>query len=349
MLRAARWPVVIVLAIVAAGIVLTLTRSTSGLSLDPESPEPQGSRALARLLEREGISVEPIRSSVDVRPADATLVVTQPNLLRGQALRSLAEKAATVVLVAPDQQALDAVVSTVRTSGHRETEARPPRCDLPAAVAAGSVTLGGKAYAGEQTCYDGTLVRAGNTVALGTRVPLTNDALDDEGNAALAMRLLGQQQRIVWYMPSGGDPGLRDGEESVQDLLPRGWVFGAVQAGIAAVLFAVWRARRLGPVVTEPLPVVVLAAETVEGRARLYRRAGATEHAAEALRRAARERLLPVLGLGADAQPQAVLAAIANRTGRDAGELLYGPPPADTAALVRLADALDALEEEVGI
>jgi hypothetical protein len=115
-----------------------------------------------------------------------------------------------------------------------------------------------------------------------------------------------------------------------------------LQLAIAVALLALWRARRLGPVVTEPLPVVVRAAETVEGRALLYRRAGAADHAGEALRQATRDRLGDLLGT-----PDLV-AEIARRTGRhDTETLLYGPPPAGEAELVALADALDALENEV--
>ena len=70
------------------------------------------------------------------------------------------------------------------------------------------------------------------------------------------------------------------------DLLPD-WVGPTVlELFIAVVLVAGWRARRLGPVVEEPLPVVVRAAEVTEGRARLYRRAKARDRAANELRRA---------------------------------------------------------------
>ncbi|PWU54645.1 hypothetical protein DLE60_29525, partial [Micromonospora globispora] len=48
-----------------------------------------------------------------------------------------------------------------------------------------------------------------------------------------------------------------------------------VQLALAGLLVVLWRARRLGPPVPEPLPVTVRSAETVLGRARLYRRAGA--------------------------------------------------------------------------
>src|SRR5690606_41722785 len=53
---------------------------------------------------------------------------------------------------------------------------------------------------------------------------------------------------------------------------------------VVVVLLAWWQGRRLGPLVTEPLPVVVRASETVEGRGRLYRSRRARDRAAEALR-----------------------------------------------------------------
>jgi hypothetical protein len=119
---------------------------------------------------------------------------------------------------------------------------------------------------------------------------------------------------------------------------------------IAVLLFALWRARRLGPVVAEPLPVVVRAAETVEGRARLYRRSGARGQAAGALRAGVISRLRSQVGLPRGPRPEAVVDAVSSRTGRpapDVHRLLYGAAPPDDAALVRLADDLDALEREV--
>jgi hypothetical protein len=115
------------------------------------------------------------------------------------------------------------------------------------------------------------------------------------------------------------------------------------------VLLALWRGRRLGRVVEEPLPVVVRAAEAVEGRGRLYRAAGARGPAAEALRAGVRERTGVLLGLP-PADRGALVTRAAARTGRDPAALdvlLYGAPPADDAGLVRLADALRAFEREL--
>jgi hypothetical protein len=115
-------------------------------------------------------------------------------------------------------------------------------------------------------------------------------------------------------------------------------------------LLALWRMRRLGPLVTEPLPVVVRACETVEGHGRLYRSRRARDRAAAALREAALGRIVTRLGLPRDVPADAVGQELAYRTGRDPGEiraLLFGEVPGDDAALVRLADGLDALEGQV--
>ena len=111
---------------------------------------------------------------------------------------------------------------------------------------------------------------ASTVTVLGAPEPLMNEHLDEEGNAALALNLLGADDRLVWYRPTiETAPG---DETSFTALLPD-WVEPAVwQLGIAAAIAAIWRARRLGRLVPEPLPVVVPASETVYGRARLYRR-----------------------------------------------------------------------------
>jgi hypothetical protein len=122
------------------------------------------------------------------------------------------------------------------------------------------------------------------------------------------------------------------------------------QLGVALALTALWRARRLGPLVTERLPVIVRASETVEGHARLYQSRRARDRVAATLRAAAAGRLLPAVGLPAGAAPGAVTAALAARSALDEARLanlLYGAVPASDAALVTLAAELDALEEEV--
>jgi hypothetical protein len=100
------------------------------------------------------------------------------------------------------------------------------------------------------------------------------------------------------------------------------------QLWLVVLLVALWKGRRIGPLVSEELPVVVRASETVEGRGRLYRSRRARDRAADALRTATLQRLLPRLGLGAGASPTAVVTAVAQRSGAG-GEFvsyhLFGP------------------------
>jgi hypothetical protein len=142
-------------------------------------------------------------------------------------------------------------------------------------------------------------------------------------------------------------------QPTLTSMLPS-WIWWVLaQIVLAVLLFAYWRARRQGRIVAEPLPVTVRAAETVEGHARLYRRAGAFGHSARLLRQASAGRLAPVFGLPqarAEADPRLLVGPIAARLGTDparVGGLLAGPDPTSEAELVLLADHLDQLEQEV--
>ena len=140
------------------------------------------------------------------------------------------------------------------------------------------------------------------------------------GHAALAMNVAGTAPRLIWYAPQRSE-GESGGSATIFDLIPDqvGWIFW--QLCLAVGLLAVWRARRLGPLVAEDLPVVVRASETVEGRGRLYRSRRAADRAADALRTAALQRMLPRLGLAHNASPPAVVQTVAARCGL--------PPQAD--------------------
>jgi hypothetical protein len=354
---------VLLFVLVAATALVLLRGGSTGGTLEPESPAPDGGRALARLLADAGVEVVPVRFVADAADAladrPATLLVTTADLAPGAALADLTDAAASSVLVEPGPAVLDDLPGRLTVHGRTEVASIEPRCELPAAVAAGSARMGGLTYDGgdaeARRCYPvddagAALVRTGRLTVLGTHTLLTNGELAEDGDAALAMRLLGEYDRLVWYLPSASDPALADEQRPLLDLLPAGWRYGLVQAVLAVLLVALWRARRLGRLVGEDLPVVVRAAETEEGRARLYERAGATDHAAAALREATVRRLLPRLGLPAGTPPDAVVEATATRTGAPhtaVHQLLYGPPPTSDADLVALADDLTTLETEV--
>jgi hypothetical protein len=192
--------------------------------------------------------------------------------------------------------------------------------------------------------------RGGRVITvLGTGTPLTNLDLGNNGNAALALNLLANDSRVVWLMP-GPVAGPGAGSGSVYGLIPGPVYLVIAEIAVALVLAALWRMRRFGPLVFEPLPVVVRASETAEGHGRLYRSRRARDRAAAALRAASVARITTRAGLPQTASPEAICRELARRTGRGEGQIramLFGPVPGDDAALVKLASDLDVLEAEV--
>ena len=135
-------------------------------------------------------------------------------------------------------------------------------------------------------------------------------------------------------MPSIDDLVGDDGV-SLQTLLPR-WVRpGLALLAIVMVTVILWRARRLGALATEPLPVVVRAVETTRSLGRLYRRSGDRDHAAESLRRAARARLAERLRLGSTAPPDVLAREVARRTGRTDEDVVAAPRPGRRRTVLR--------------
>ncbi|BAJ28734.1 MULTISPECIES: DUF4350 domain-containing protein [Kitasatospora] len=371
-LRRSRWWLLTVLVLLLlGGLVAGIPGSSAYSAFDPRSGDPNGTRAADQLLRRHGITSRtaagPTELAAALRADDTTVVLTAPDELAYQDLAELTAlprgARSRLVLVAPEQPLLNAFATGVSLSGHSggSGTVTDPSCPLPEAVNAGPATVNGQSYQGrpgDTECYRATLLSRTRgdqqVVLLGSGTPLTNRALDQEGNAALALGLLGAHPRLVWQTPDGHDSHQAATERrSLGDYVPDGWYWGTFQLALAGLFAVAWRARRLGPVLTERLPAVVRASETTEGRARLYHRAGARDHAAETLRRAARRRTAAALGLphtSGDPDPAALTAAAAARLGRpsaDLQHLLYGPAPTDDAALLRLADDLDDMEWQV--
>ncbi|MFF5427150.1 MULTISPECIES: DUF4350 domain-containing protein [unclassified Streptomyces] len=376
----ARGAVLVVALVLTGGLVLALLHSSEPRgALDPRSADPHGSRAVAELLKDRGVTVT-VATTLDEAAAatdrDSTLLVTAPDLLAGSRLPALRTvmraSAGRTVLIGAGTPSLATLAPGVTAAESARVANLAPACSLPAALRAGSADLGGERYltaprTRADACYPAsglpTLVRLpgtgdSDTVLLGAPDILHNDRLDQQGNASLALQLLGSRPHLVWYLPSlsdlpaAGEPSDGDTAGDFLALIPSGWLWGALQLAVAAALAAVWRGRRLGPLVTERLPVTVHASEATEGRARLYRKVNARDRAASVLRSATRARIAPLLGVPLqDAHsPDLLLPALTARLPGavgDPADLLFGPAPADDATLVRLADQLDALEREV--
>lgn len=185
------------------------------------------------------------------------------------------------------------------------------------------------------------------TVVAGIASSLTNQHITDDANAAAGLRLLGAHPHLVWYVPAISDAG-EIAPQSLIDVLPDAFVPSVVLLVLALLATMIWRGRRLGPVVTEPLPAIIRSVETTQSRSRMYRRAQDRDRALAALQLAARRRLAARVGLTRHAQPQQIVRAVAEATGRHTDELhrlLVDHSAPDDETLVRIAREVRSLEE----
>lgn len=355
-----RFPVtVLALALGAAIALAAVENAPPQRPLDPRDASPVGARALAQLLEQRGVSIIPA-ATVPADLTDATVFVPDPQSRTIAELAGLNASSAELVVVSPSNRELDALAIDARVSGHVDERTVDANCSWGAASIAGDIRFAGTTYdastPSDTTCYPtgsgaGLLGVPGadqSIAVVGSAIVWTNARLGDNGDAALALSLLSAHPRLVWLLPKPPTASPSDREhKGLFSLLPSRLLWALLQLIVVVLALAAWRARRLGPVVGEPLPVVVPAAETVRGRARLMRAARARGTAAAELRTATTRRLSEMLGLGPDAPRAAVVAAVTERTGRaghDVDDVLYGTDPHDDAALVALAAALDEIE-----
>lgn len=332
--------------------------------LDPESAGPDGTRAVVRVLEQQGVTVSIARDRAAAEralgPGDATLVLPDAPMLSDDGLRDLSGRARHVVLIDPRTRSLDVLLNGSSLGGFAPDIAVDAACEVPAAANARTARIGSLFVPGDdvRACFGsdggyGLLMSArdGRTItAVDGLATLTNSTLPLDGNAALALGVLGQSERLVWYVPSPADADPGTAPPTLSDLTPP-WVTPAiVLLLLSALVAAVWRGRRFGPLVTERLPVTVRATETTEGRARLYTASGDAGHALDELRRAARGRIGRLLGLAARTSPGDTADAVAERLGADRARvrgILVDDRPASDRDLVAAADRLRDLEASV--
>ena len=375
--RAVRWVVALVLLGAFVTLLLALLRPpSSDVPYAPDAASPDGGRAVAQILGRHGVHVTYTRSAEEAArraTAGTTLAVlpgdTTGDDLSDADLRLLAGTDADLAILGPSDASLTALAPELTWGyGSSFVTTSTADCADPDARAAGTITSAGGGLAavepgdpGVTTCFPPEAAERGTgsyaVVAGARRVAVLDDAaiatnahLAEAGNAALVLRMLGRHDELVWLVPERDRAADAPETTGVAAVLPPGAAAVAAWLLVVAGVTIVWRARRLGPLVPEDLPVVVRASEATRGRGRLYRAGGSRGHAAAGLRAATAARLASRLGVPAGAAPDALVAAVSRATTRpttDVHGLLYGPPPPDDAALLTLARHLDDLESEV--
>ncbi|MEZ0578273.1 DUF4350 domain-containing protein [Nocardioides sp. MH1] len=356
------WLAVAAALLVALGLSVWATSGDPKYStpLDPQNPDPDGAQAIAQVLGDQGVEVDIVRSADalhDARvDATTTVLVTRTDQLAPSTLERLLSDTedADVVLVAPSPPLLDALEDGVQSAfADDSTTGGCPDArfdDLRLAVDRA------ESYDTDTGCFPsgGGFVLATGTDGLsyfGAGEALSNDQVLRDDNAAIALRLLGAHDRLVWYIPSYDDA--TDGETvSLWSFAPRWLVPSLWLVLVTTVALIWWRGRRLGRLSVEPLPVVVRAVETTRSRGRMYRQADDRAYASASLRAAGRRRLAAQLRLGRGATEAEVIGAVARHLGRREEEVApllahHAPAPTSDQDLVALAQALTELDREV--
>jgi len=375
-----RWltPVIVVALLIAAAMTVTaLNRNAlqNKEDLDPANPGYSGAQGLARSLSNHGVSVTIVRSQRELLglkiDGATTVVIPSPNQLSARTARTAlthAASAASLVLLDADREVTGGMGLPVESHRAQLTNvvAGCQGNDVGAGFRLGRAD---RAYTPERisdgrpaptTCFPdkddggGALISLPATTGrpavtlLGDDSLITNGAILDADNAAISLHLFGHSDRLVWYVPSLAD--ITAADSTSRSIAPPWFQPGLVLAGSAVLLLCLWRGRRLGRLVTEPLPVVVRAVETTESRGRMYRRSRDRTRALAVLQLATRRRLAAYLGLSASSPVSSVAAASAAVSGREYHEvltLLSSTAAPDDSLLLELANALLALEKEV--
>ena len=372
-----RWvaPLIVVGVLLAATLAMTLL-SPAGHGntddLDPANPGYSGAQGLAHVLNDHGVSVTIVRSQRELLDetvdGTSTVMITHTLRLSGQTARAAlahAAHAASVILLDPDPEVTKGMGLPVDSHLANLTELTAA-CTGAEVGADFRLAQAGRAYTatgsspGATTCFPdksdggGAMVSlpgaAGRppVILLGDDTLISNGTILDSDNAAIALHLFGQTDHLIWYVPSLAD--VAPSESSSRSIAPS-WFGPGLAVATSAVLFlCLWRGRRLGRLVTEPLPVIVRAVETTESRGRMYRKSHDRTRALAVLQLATRRRLTAYLGLSASSAVSSVAAAAAAVSGRsyhDVLDLLSSSAVHDDSSLLELANKLIALEKEV--
>jgi hypothetical protein len=324
--------------------------------LDPRSHQPDGTSALVALLRELGAEVD-LSIGMPGRADDVALLLIDRLTDDQRAdLLGWVERGGRLVVADPTSALLPAPAA----GPFPPRTYRPGECSIDALGGIGPVEPGRAMLhdvpSGSESCYGGatdafvvaTDRGAGTLVALGGPGGLVNDVLADSGNAALAAALLapegGEVVRVVDAPPPVG------GDETLYDLVAPGVRRALVQLAIAFLVYAAWRAVRLGRPVAEAQPVPIAGSELVSATGRLWAATRDPQAAADRLRADLRVAVAPGLGVPATAPPDALVEVVAARHPIDRAtlEVAFVPHPVRTDdELVAVARAVADVRQEI--
>lgn len=368
--RALFWIGVAAFAVVIGIIsLISVGSSAGGPALDPTNAAPAGGMAVAEVLSQRGVDVVATSNLDDTiaaitSPATTTLlIVDNESWLDAARVRQAVALADTVIVANPDFSTLRTIAPQLAQAGYVNSTLTAD-CDIDVVRRAGTVSGTGSGFrvidasSAVTPCLGSgddvySLVEltsdSGTLWVLGATGAISNESVSLDGNAAFALGLLGQQPTLVWYLPSLADLD-EASPDTIASLTPAWVVPVMLLLALTVIAAAVWRGRRLGPLVIENLPVTVRASETMQGRARLYERSSSRVRAIDSLRIGTIQRLATACGLPRTATVDDVVAAVSSVTGGQVADIravLVDNEPTTDRDLIAHSDALLTLERRV--
>jgi hypothetical protein len=186
-----------------------------------------------------------------------------------------------------------------------------------------------------------TRASAGTVLLLAEATPLQNVAIGEADNAAFGLALPDPDQPVVF---AEGVHGY--GQQSGLAAIPDRWKAGLVLLGLAAILFAWSRARRLGPPDRPARELPPARSTYVDAMADTLERTRDRARALAPLGEWARHRIKVGAGLPTDADRDAVTAA-ARRLGMSEAEIVtLWQPPVDDDEVLALGRVVTRVTDE---
>jgi hypothetical protein len=350
--------VAVAIGVAIVGLLVLQGSPEGGPPLDPRSDDPDGTSALVALLQGLGAEVELSEGLPDA--GDDVALVLADRLDEQQTADVLAWASAGGTLVVtdpassltPESLGVDpfeeggfgrGICTVGALADVEEVDApSPARYDTGRAD---SSCLGSRDFAFVVVEANGQ----GQVVSVGGAAFATNERLGNDDNAVLAAALLAPSSStsirfVDAPLPAGG------GDKALTDLISDGVRRAGLQLGIAFLLYAAWRAVRLGRPVSESQPVEIAGSELVGAAGRLLERGRGAGAAADVLRSRLRRSLASRFGVPPGAPPSTLAATVVERTGADPARVdaaIGDRPVSSDDDLVAVADAIARLQQEV--
>jgi hypothetical protein len=356
-----------IVGIVLAILVALQFVATSGPArpYDPDSTYPSGTKGFVELMERTGTKV--VR---DARPRGDVAVLMYDTLDQDETtyVEQWVEDGGTLIISDPYSsfqvgQFSDSVITVptqlqphCSTAYTKNVENISPSRKGKEMFYKSDLNADSQCFrAGKNSYYfEERVIGRGRVLELGGSEIFTNDRLGKADNAVFLMNLVQPEPTgyvtLLETRSTSTQSDSTDSGVSLFDLFSKRFKDGLLLLLVASVLYLMWRARRLGkPVEEEPL-VRIPASQLVAATGDLLELADQPQAAAAMMRDDLRRSLADRFGLRADADVNALVELISQRTGIDPQRIraaLNDDSVTGPESLVVYAQQVERLQMEV--